>query len=105
MNTIEILKAARELIAKPNGWTQRVMARNDSGAAVAASDSEASCFCAWGAIRAAGGDWEWPALKALDGVAGERVETFNDAPGRTQAEVVAKFDEAIAAEEAKVAAV
>jgi len=101
--TIEILKEARDLIAKDGAWGQHAYEAN-------------GCFCALGAINeVARGDASAvpasdPAREALARainvhyVYGEgAIYHFNDTLGRTQAEVVAKFDEAIAAEEAKVA--
>jgi len=105
--TIEILKEARELIAKPNGWTQGTYARNADGLIVYPNSHHAVCFCTWGALIAVDEHQESfqpdGAQPALDDVTNGNFVAFNDAPGRTQAEVVAKFDEAIAAEEAKEA--
>jgi hypothetical protein len=103
--TIEILKEARELIAKEGGWTQGWYARDADGAETLSSSEAAVCFCIIGAFRRVSHDEIGHAQYALSQLLdGWSIPTFNDAPGRTQAEVVAKFDEAIAAEEAKASA-
>lgn len=106
--TIEILKEARELIAKEGGWGQGTYARSADGEVSYPTNPDAVCFCTWGALIAVDARQELHrpdgVQPALDNVTGGNFVAFNDAPGRTQAEVVAKFDEAIAAEEAKAAA-
>ena len=110
--TLEILKEARELIAQEGGWGQRHYEVDN-------------CFCVVGAIVRADRSsvcslyWSKAAHGAVDSLSalmapetddetygyGRDSEAYifdwNDEDGRTQAEVVAKFDEAIAAEEAK----
>ena len=91
MTTIEVLQAARELIATEDKWCQ---GRSRSGGRI----------CALEAIRMA-------ALSTLSAKVAERaieehiplpyldiLPAFNDTPGRTHAEVLALFDAAIAAE-------
>lgn len=104
--TLETLRAARELIAKPGGWTQEFFARNASGERTNKFGPDAVCFCAYGAIdRAAGHSFseaDRRFMEALfDATGRDDVADWNDAPGRTQAEVVALFDKAIAAEETR----
>lgn len=84
MTTIEILRGARELIARPGGWTQGSAARDDEGLPV-------------------GWDHDlWSsAMEALEDVVRMSVSEWNDMRSRTQAEVVAAFDRAIATLEAK----
>ncbi len=95
--TLEVLEAARALIAKPGGWTQ-----NQYG--------YAKCFCAAGAIWHAGhrfGVGGGDAISVLSSALGLRDRTaweshdsplveWNDTPERTQADVIAAFDRAIA---------
>lgn len=95
------LREARELIER--GWCQYWDALNADGMAVYPNSDSAVAWCMGGAcqrvglhegvfesflIRAVGSSpsWtnEWPYLD------------FNDAPGRTKAEVLAAFDRAIA---------
>lgn len=106
--TVEILKEARELIAKPGAWTQHHSARDASGHRVPVTHHRACSFCAYGAVArvAFPASSTAAAAQALDRVvdAEDWFPDFNDSRGRTQEEVVAKFDEAIAAEEALLAA-
>ena len=115
MTTIEILKAARQVIEKPEHWTQGQYARTAENAGVSYSNPRAFCFCSQGAILKASHDQSLKgtaefsynkddlvpeideAITRLDQFCvGGGIEQFNDAPGRTHAEVLAKFDEAIA---------
>lgn len=98
--TKEILAEARELIAK--GWTQGTPARNADGDDCGVYESEAQCFCSLGALwRAAGGigvavDAANALRAGATGSLASSISFWNDAPGRTQAEVLAAFDKAIA---------
>lgn len=105
MTTLEILKAARKLLSKSEQWTQGHAARSRQGRPVSYMDADAVCFCSWGAIG-----HESPTTADRD----ETVQAlgyspyhtpqlfdWNDAPGRTHAEVLARFDEAIKRLEAR----
>ena len=107
------LKAARALIAAPGGWTQGAFARvSPNGRIIGLKTANAACFCALGALCCVKG-WDKPRMggeinaliEALprvrkgspdDGAVGR----YNDDPARTQAEVVALYDRAIATAEA-----
>jgi len=99
----DILDKAAEIIEPEGAWTQHYYARGKSGNRVS-SRRAARCFCALGAINFAAGhnpDVDYiPAIHALEPfVKGEDafdVPDWNDAPERTQAEVVAKLREAAA---------
>jgi len=98
----EVLAAAANLIEPPGAWTWCTFARDAHREPVAPSDQQATCWCAVGAIRRIvpkKGAW-LQAVNYLDKVVGTIVK-FNDAPDRTQAEVVAALREAsnIAAQE------
>ena len=56
MNDLEstALRRARALITPIECWTQRALARNAAGKAVASTDTEAVRWCATGAIERAG---------------------------------------------------
>jgi hypothetical protein len=98
----DILSAAADLIEPEGRWTQKQCGRGASGRPVNFV-SKATCFCAVGAIAAAAG-----AVKFDDGdgapdevVNALRVEvncwhipTWNDAPNRTQSEVVTALRQA-----------
>lgn len=105
MTTVkEIMQYARNLLAREGGWTQGCLGRDANGNEVLNPD-DAVCFCSIGALALAKQN-----LKATyDRVAAARnrlkeilevdyLSAWNDAPGRTQAEVVALFDEGIAQE-------
>lgn len=96
--TIRVLREARELIAR--GWTQEVSARDANGTPVAPTDDTATCWCTIGALMRAGGARAASALAAFL-PRNTSIPRWNDAPERTQAEVLALFGRAIEAEEAR----
>lgn len=97
----EILFAAADLIEPEGAWTQRAIARDRKGL-IAIGEGTAVCWCAIGAIIKVGGAWEaierTEKLLALPDAARvgdlRPLAAFNDAPERTQEEVVAKLREA-----------
>lgn len=95
LDVTEVLKAARERIAK--GWTQGMSTREDDhGTEIA--------WCASGAIKHAVDEEGCVGCVARRGleqsIGGGSIAGWNDAEGRTQAEVLAAFDKAIALAEA-----
>lgn len=96
MTVKEVLIAARAKIADPVNWTQGEYARNADGADCEGDD--AVCWCAIGAIQESCDDYDTArdALEYLHAVMGTYPYHFNDT--HTHAEVIAKFDEAIAAQ-------
>ena len=100
MTPTEILIAAREKIER--GWTQGAHARDRRGKSTPASRGSAVCWCPQGAIGAVSPPEEWKkyrdALGLLEAAVGTNlIPSWNDIPGRTQAEVLAAFDKAIEA--------
>jgi hypothetical protein len=99
----EILDAAADLIEPEGAWTQGTWARKASGSLTSAHFEDAVCFCARGAIVRAGNFPLTAELPRLNDLAGFRnaaeMARWNDAPERTQAEVVAKLREAAMARE------
>jgi len=114
------LTEARAKVAR--GWTQGTWARDAVGERAPERGNAAVCWCIVGALNAVADDREghhlfWVAgllepardalYEALEDLGGYDFGTalveFNDAPGRTQAEVLALFDLAIAAVEARLA--
>ena len=117
---IEMLRQARDLVAR--GWCQRVPARREDDVQVIVTDDSACRWCATGALMAvmwrevttwssmhecydllcgaieASGYKLWSTSSNLtqSQLDGNRVQRFNDTMGRTQEEVVAVFEEAIA---------
>lgn len=98
--TIEILKAARELIADPNRWCQDVYARDATGKDVVPDDPAACQWCALGAIER----FSEPPSYALEAIAAlipdrslpaarMQVPDVNDTDGH--AAVLEMFDAAI----------
>jgi hypothetical protein len=107
VNVAEILNKAADLIEKPGAWIQDAFSRDEHGFAEQGNGRWAAhpvCFCALGAIAQAAGmpdpEWAWAtdAAKALESFVTEHrfcsVTDWNDAPERTQAEVVAALREA-----------
>lgn len=90
----KILKAAKKLIEK--GWCQERNARNADSHGVSPHSVEAIRWCAVGAVWAAAGDCDNRALALLSSLV-ERgdIIVWNDAPTRTQQEVIDLFDKAI----------
>lgn len=97
MTVKEVLIAARAKIADPANWTQGMLARDASGIPVEVCSSRAACWCAVGAVaESAPYELTNTTVEFLNKAAGMQIETFNDT--HTHAEVLAKFDEAIAAQ-------
>lgn len=100
MNTRTILTKARALIKK--GWAQGAFARDKDGKIALIKGKQATCFCITGAVCRISssyimqGDCFESLKRALRLPTLADVARWNDAPGRTQAEVLAAFDKAIA---------
>ena len=111
MDVATVLNAAADLIEPEGAWTQGEQARNRRGQRVADSAPNAVCFCASGAIWKAAQRLKVRSLSGQNGfiineahVALSRtvnapnhamsVPDWNDAPERTQAEVVAALRQA-----------
>lgn len=109
VQVIDVLKAAREKIAQ--GWTQETCARDADGRIRGPSEPAASCWCAYGAVVAAVRVLDPDDSLQLDIRTVQELEVglppqpgvcdrggkmpiayWNDAPGRTQAEVLELFD-------------
>lgn len=104
--TVAVLRKARALIDAPEKWTTGQYAKDADGG-FCDTWSQATCFCASGALLAAGdvgldefnvaSGWE-DAYALLSRQMRGNIIDFNDS--RTHAEVLAAFDKAIAAAEA-----
>lgn len=92
---VDVLRDARALVAK--GWTRKAIARTETGEeAASCGDINAVCWCIFGALYAQpSGVPRQKASRIIDDVCGGEMVSWNDAPGRTQAEVLAAFDRAI----------
>ena len=103
MSTVDLLKAARARIERPEAWTQVESARDASGHPVGSTRADAVCWCILGALSYAGaagalGD-DGPPLRELRATLGGdlvSISEWNDAPDRTHAEVIDLFDRTIA---------
>jgi hypothetical protein len=97
----EVLVKARAKIEQ--GWTQGTFARNGNQEYVYPTDSDAVSWCVRGAICVVvveeTEDLGFRARRLLASAnqITEGLAVWNDTPGRTQAEVLAAFDKAIAA--------
>jgi hypothetical protein len=104
--TLQILQEARELISVPERWTQGSYARNAVGSFADSASDEAVCFCSAGALCRVGGaalDTINAAGRALsEAIGGGPFIDFNDRSSHPQ--VLARFDRAIVAEQAKESA-
>lgn len=107
MNTLQILKDARALIADEKNWTKDAFARNSSGEKVDPTNEGAVCFCAIGALAKAAGvnpEGELPAenllvSEMLEWDARDSIPDFNDS--HPHADVLTLFDRAIARAESE----
>jgi len=97
-SVIEVLKEAREKIRQ--GWCQGGPARDHRDATISTGDPNACKWCLFGALMAVTDDWDGPraAIKEFTGCS---LAEWNDAPGRTKAEVLALLDKAIERAEAE----
>jgi hypothetical protein len=89
------LREARALIER--GWTQGGYARTVGGRIIGPKEAKASCWCSLGAIFAVTDvdDCYLVANAVEDAAETENIVHWNDAPERTQADVLAAFDRAI----------
>ena len=104
MTTKEILIAARAKIERPECWTQRAFAKTALRNKAKVDSPRAVCWCALGAIAAitrepphdVNDEVYWLLHRAM-GLPDDEMEVagWNDASGRTHAEVLAAFDRAI----------
>ena len=99
MTPTEILIAAREKIEQ--GWTQNTTARDIGGRPVFSTSQTAVCWCSIGAIYAVdsaqAGDRAAKILSDTLEIERSNLTEWNDAPDRTQDEVLIAFGWAIEA--------
>jgi hypothetical protein len=109
----DVLDRAADLLTPEGAWTQGYSARDANGSPVFVDDKSAVCFCMWGAIAKVTGDLsaqDRRPIRAITKPLGwaatpDNLGRFNDTPGRTQAEVVAKLREAAALDRARARSV
>jgi len=104
MNTLDVLEAARRLLADEKNWTKGRLARTSDQVPALVHGPDASCFCVMGAVEHAGGlrtnfDAKDHAVEMLEAVVSEGyytcIEDFNDADETTHEDVLQLFDRAI----------
>lgn len=100
-SAVEVLIAARNLIASPAAWTKGVMARREDGRGADVKGPEAVCWCALGAIRrcCTTGQEEFEANDRLvdELPSGDYcIAEFNDRKSTSHAVMLSIFDAAIA---------
>ena len=96
---VEALRGAKSLVA--NGWIKHWPAQTATGRRVDYKAPDACSFCAAAATARASGGMSTPvykrAMRLLEAAAeGWVLSDWNDAPDRTQSDVLALFDKAIA---------
>lgn len=99
MKISEILFKAADLIEPEGAWCQGPFAIDENGEEIFSSEhwSAAKSLCAAGALTVAAGGYTARRSAArlhIERVIGDHLVDFNEAEGRTQAEVVAKLREA-----------
>lgn len=95
--TVEVLKAARELISDPAHWTKGRFARTEKGSPINYESPSAVCFCSAGALmRVTWGDIKiyQSALEIMIAEMDGNIFGFNDL--HTHPEILDRFDAAIA---------
>lgn len=103
MTTREVLVEARRILTPDGAWTQEHEARNALGGECDYDDEAAVCWCVDGALSLAATDSDGNRAAAYDGAwyalpvpaDSDSPVAWNDAPGRTQAEVLELLDRAI----------
>lgn len=93
MKPSEILRKAKALIDTPEKWTQGTYARDSQDNASSILGDQACKFCSLGALHKVS-DSVYFSMNYLEKIFGAPIDAFNDT--HTHAEVMAKWDEAIA---------
>lgn len=109
-DVLQVMREMRELLAEPERWTQRVLARTETHEATAPYYSDAVSWCLGGAIQKVIGELSptigYSIRNALDlamrrqGSRAFNYVTWNDWTGRRHTDVLALLDLAIEIEEA-----
>jgi hypothetical protein len=89
LSVADVLERAAEKIGAPGAWYQGDFAQRDDGKCAYGDDPRARCWCALGAIQAAAhhAAFRSSAQARLERLVGN-IPDWNDAPERTQPEVV-----------------
>lgn len=109
MNSIEILRRAREVLSVEQSWARGAWARNADGQPVFVHAQQACSWCIRGALRLVCedvpgtphiDDAEALLASVLPQAGGHPLSNFNDASSTTHADVIAAIDRAITIAEA-----
>lgn len=86
----EVLDRAADLLESEGRWTQGALARTKMGHCIGPEEANSACWCALGAIMHVGKGLNLqPVIIAMRTITGgSAIGDWNDAPGRTQDEVV-----------------
>lgn len=102
---LTVLRGARELLTPEGAWTQNEYAKTRTGRPCSVTSPRAVCWCLDGALwhetTAEGWDQAREAVIAVLDSPPSFILVWNDDPDRTQAEVLALLDRAIAARQAQ----
>jgi hypothetical protein len=106
MNTLDALKAGRELLSEPKRWGRGSFAQDATGIHVPAQSKRAVCWCALGALHkvAPGQENVWARIEAaalLQLAARGSVSFLND--NSSHEDVLRMYDGAIASKESRAA--
>jgi hypothetical protein len=108
VQTLEILKATKELLSDEKRWTRDFLARHENGNPIGPNEPNAVCFCILGAIdKLTGTNGKYsPAHVAIEQELPKKyigIGHFNDDPETTHGHVMAVLQKAIISEEMKTA--
>jgi hypothetical protein len=91
----EVLERAADLIEPAGAWIQGNWARDAMQRVPETIDGTATCWCLYGATRQTARNSRWEDLtRFIRPIVGGEPISWNDEPGRTQAEVVAALRKA-----------
>jgi hypothetical protein len=94
--TLALARRVRALLEAPERWTQMALARTAEGELCEPTDSVAVCWCLLGAFDHVERGDDVGFIRFLEKELGGSVTRWNDAPGRTHADVLALLDRVIA---------
>ena len=104
--TLEVLECMKDLLARPERWTQHVDARTQDGIPVEPRSVTAHQWCLIGALRRSAENAREDTVRAIEYIlrglvmqeepAMETIWEYNDAPRRSHEDIVRILDRAIA---------
>lgn len=90
LSAIDLVTAMETLLATPDKWTQRHLARTSKGNPIGPQEDNAACWCLMGAAYKTASDREqWSVVRtAMWHHMKVGIDLWNDASNRTHAEVL-----------------